>query len=86
VADDEKPVDLPPTEREPEVTEVTEVTETEREREPEPAPTPVDGSGDRLDRLENIVGGLVDIVAGLAPKDETPTKVPWTHRFGRNDR
>lgn len=53
---------------------------------PEPDPTPAPGaSGDRLDRLEGIVNGLVDIVAALAPKDEAPTKTPWTHRGSRRD-
>lgn len=50
---------------------------------PGPAPEPGTGNSDRLDRLESIVGGLVDIVAGLAPKDERPSKLPWTHRGGR---
>lgn len=40
------------------------------------------GGGDRLDRLEGIVNGLVDMVAALAPKDDRPLKRPWTHRGG----
>lgn len=58
----------------------------EREQPAPPPATPPAGDGDRLDRLEGIVTGLVDIVAGLTPKDEQPTKLPWTHRLGRNDR
>jgi hypothetical protein len=38
------------------------------------------GGSDRLDAIERTVAGLVDIVAGLAPKDDRPTKLPWTHR------
>lgn len=44
------------------------------------------GGNDRLDVLERTVSGLVDIVAGLTPKDDRPVKVPWTHRgSGRRD-
>ncbi|GIH29357.1 hypothetical protein Aph01nite_76670 [Acrocarpospora phusangensis] len=54
---------------------------------PPPTPPPADpphGPGDRLDRIENVVNGLVDIVAGLTPKDAGPTKLPWTHRWGKD--
>lgn len=60
--------------------------EPEREPEPAPAPDPVrpeSGESARLDRLEGLVNQLVDVVAGLTPKDDRPTKLPWTHRGGR---
>lgn len=52
---------------------------------PEPVSTPAHDSGDRLDRLEGIVNGLVEAVNKLIPNDEKPTRKPWTH-FGSRDR
>lgn len=53
---------------------------------PPPAHVPPAGDGERIDRIENVVNGLVDIVSALAPRDERPTKLPWTHRLGGADR
>lgn len=52
---------------------------------PDPTPTPSSNSGDRLDKLEGLVTGLVEAVNKLIPGDEKPTRRPWTH-IGSKDR
>jgi hypothetical protein len=51
----------------------------------EPTVNPPADNGDRLDRLENLVTGLVETVSKLIPGDDKPTRKPWTH-YGSRDR
>jgi hypothetical protein len=52
---------------------------------PDPPANPPTDSGDRLDRLENLVTGLVETVSKLIPGDDQPTRKPWTH-YGSRER
>lgn len=52
---------------------------------PTPTPPANDNQGDRLDRLESLVTGLVETVNKLLPGDDKPTRKPWTH-FGSRER
>ena len=55
-------------------------------------PAPADPGPEGLDELRELVGGLAtavatltDTVAGIVSKsdaDDSPTRVPWTHRGG----
>jgi hypothetical protein len=71
------------------VDEVKAAPETPVEKAPEPEPQPAatapdNGLKDTVDALAKTVEGLVQTVTAMTQgKDESPVKVPWTHRGGK---